>query len=277
MSLSKRKTHAAKRVLDGRAVIVTGASSGIGEATAIACGRVGMPVVLFARSQDKLERVREQIESEGGSAIAIVGDVQDPDANLELIAKGEEAFGDVYTAIANAGYGLEAECASIDLEAVRAIFEVNFYGSMNLVQPMVAKFRERGSGHAMMVSSGLSKIGLPYYGAYCATKAAQDHFCRAMRLELSGSGVHVSSVHPVLTKTGFHDAAARHSGGKLKIGRSAKMQSAETVADAIVRCLTKPKGEVWTSTGARLGLGFSVMVPGLTDRVLSRMVKAQTK
>jgi short-subunit dehydrogenase len=87
----------------------------------------------------------------------------------------------------------------------------------------------------------------------------------------------VSSVHPVLTKTGFHDAAARHSGGKLKIGRSAKMQSAETVADAIVKCLVKPRGEVWTSTGARFGLGFSVMAPRLTDRVLLRMQGSHQK
>ena len=261
-----------KRVdLVGKPVLVTGASSGIGRAVAVSCARAGMPIALFARSQEKLESVKETIEREGGSAIVVVGEVQDPDANLELIAKAEEAFGEVHGAIANAGYGLEAECCSVPIEQVRAIFEVNFYGSLFLVQPMVAKFRERGSGHAMMVSSGLSKIGLPYYGAYCASKAMQDHFCRAMRLELDGTGVHVSSVHPVLTKTGFHDAAAKHSGGKLKIGRSAKMQTSETVADAIVKCLHKPKGEVWTKPIARMGLGVSVMFPGLTDRLLLRM------
>ncbi len=257
--------------LEGRPVIITGASSGIGEAAAVACARAGMPVALFARSQEKLEAVQATIERAGGSAIVVVGDVQDPDANLELIAKAEEAFGEVHGAIANAGYGLEAECCSVPIERVREIFEVNFYGSMFLVQPMIEKFRARGSGHAMMVSSGLSKIGIPYYGAYCASKAMQDHFCRAMRLELHGTGVHVSSVHPVLTKTGFHDAAARHSGGKLKIGRSAKMQTSETVADAIVKCLRKPRGEVWTHTGARLGLGVSVMFPGMTDRLLLRL------
>ncbi len=230
-------------------------------------------MALLARSEDKLEKVKEQIERDGGKAMIVVGAVEEVDANAELIARAQEAFGDVYGAIANAGYGQEAPCATMPIADIRAMFEVNFYGSLNLVQPMVAQFRQRGSGHAMMVSSGLSKIGLPYYGAYCATKAAQDHFCRAMRLELVGTGVMVSSVHPVLTKTAFHSAAAQKSGGKLKIARPAKMQTAETVADAIVRCLRKPKGEVWTSCPSRVGLGVSVMMPGMTDWVLKQMVK----
>jgi uncharacterized protein len=259
--------------LTGKPIIITGASSGIGAATAMACARAGMLVALFARSEDRLAVVRDRIERAGGRAIIVVGEVEDAEANAALIARAEEAFGDVYGAIANAGYGIESECATMAIEEIRAIFEVNFYGSLNLVQPMVARFRERGIGHAMMVSSGLSKIGLPYYGAYCATKAAQDYFCRAMRLELTGTGVMVSSVHPVLTETGFHEALADRAGGELRIGRPAKKQSAEKVADAIVRCLRRPKGEVWTSWVSRIGLGASVMMPGVTDLVLRRMVK----
>jgi len=261
--------------LQGMPIVITGASSGIGAATAIACARAGMPVGLQARRQDKLDEMKERIERDGGRAVVVAGDVTDPEASVELIEKTEEAFGDLYGAIANAGYGLEAESCTVPVEDVRAIFEVNFYGSMHLVQAAIAKFRERGSGHAMMVSSGLSKIGVPYYGAYCATKAAQDHFCRAMRLELHGSGVFVSSVHPVLTKTGFHDAAARKSGGKLRIGRSSRMQSAETVASAMVKCLRKPRGEVWTSTGVRLVMGLSVMLPGVADRLVLRIQNMQ--
>jgi len=260
--------------LQGKPIIITGASSGIGAKAAVACAREGMAVVLFARSKDKLEAVRAQIERDGGRAIVVVGAVEDVDANLEVIAKAEEAFGDVYAVLANAGYGIEGECASMAIEEIRSIFEVNFYGSLNLVQPMVAKFRARGSGHALMVSSALSKIGLPYYGAYCATKAAQDHFCRAMRHEVAGEGVFVSSVHPVGTKTAFFDEAASRSGGKLQFAGSGDRlkQSPEKVARAIVKCLHKPRGEVWTSWAARIGLGASVMMPGVTDLVLKRMV-----
>lgn len=258
--------------LSGKPIIITGASSGIGAASAIVCAGAGMPVALFARSADKLELVKERIERDGGRAIVVVGSVEDADANAELISKAEAAFGDVYSVLANAGYGLEVETASMAIEEIRAIFEVNFYGSLHLVQPMVAKMRLRGSGHVMMVSSVLSKIGLPYYGAYCASKAAQDHFCRAMRHELASSGVYVSSVHPIGTKTEFFDEAAKRSGGKLHLAGSSErfMQSPEQVASAIVRCLRKPRGEVWTSSLARWGMGLSVMSPGVTDWVLRR-------
>ncbi len=265
--------------LRGKPVVITGASSGIGAATAVACAAAGMPVGLFARREDKLAEVRERIEREGGKAIVVVGDVTDANANLELMAKTEEAFGDLYCVIANAGYGAEIECATMAIEDIRAMFEVNFYGSLLLVQPALTKFRERGAGHAMMVSSCLSKIGLPNYGAYSASKAMQDHFCRAMRHEVRGTGVFVSSVHPVGTKTEFFDEAAKKSGGgKLKLAGSSErfMQSPERVAGAMVKCLRKPKGEVWTSVLARFGFGASVMLPGVTDWVLGRMVERRS-
>ena len=261
--------------LQGRPIVITGASSGIGAATAIACARAGMPVGLFARREEQMLAVKERIERDGGRAIVVVGDVTDAAACLELIAKTQEAFGDLYGAIANAGYGAEVESATMPIADIRAMFEVNFFGSLHLVQPALAMFRQRGAGHAMMVSSCLSKIGLPHYGAYSASKAAQDHFCRAMRHELRGTGVFVSSVHPVGTKTEFFDEAAKKSkGGKLSLAGSSErfMQSPERVAGALVKCLRRPRGEVWTSTLARLGFGASVMLPGVTDWVLGRMV-----
>ena len=160
------------------------------------------------------------------------------------------------------------------------MLEVNFFAGLRLVRPAIEGFRERGGGHAMMVSSCLSKIGLPMYGAYCASKAAQDHFCRGMRLELRGTGVRVSSVHPVGTRTEFFDEAAKKSrGGKLGLAGSGErfMQPPERVAGAIVRCLRRPRGEVWTSTPMRLALGVSVMAPGLTDWVLGKMVEKRSR
>jgi short-subunit dehydrogenase len=264
--------------LQGKPIVITGASSGIGAATAIACARAGMPVGLFARREEKLVEIKERIERDGGKAIVMVGDVADPAASVELIAKAEEAFGDLYGAVANAGYGVESECATMEIDAIREIFEVNFYGSMHLVQPAIARFRERGAGHAMMVSSCLSKIGLPCYGAYCSTKAAQDYFCRAMRHELRGSGVHVSSVHPIGTKTELFEVLAEKSGGTQRLAGSSErfMQSPERVAKSIVKCLRRPKGEVWTSLPMRLGLGVGVMMPGVADWVLGRMVAKRT-
>ncbi len=270
----------ARRSLAGKPIIITGASSGIGAATAIACARAQMPVALFARRADKLQAIREQIELSGGRAIVVAGDVADPEANEELIARAEEAFGPIYACIANAGYGLEHETATMPIADIRAMFETNFFGSLHLLQPAIERFRRQGTGHAMMVSSCLSKISMPYYASYCATKAAQDNFCRSMRLELADEGVYVSSVHPIGTKTEFFDTADSNTSGGLKVASTKQnrfMQTPERVAGAIVRCLRKPKGEVWTSLPTRIALAGTLACPATTDRVFRWALRNRLK
>ncbi|MBL4591311.1 MAG: SDR family NAD(P)-dependent oxidoreductase [Phycisphaerales bacterium] len=266
----------AKVALEGKPIIITGASSGIGAATAIACANVGMPVALFARREDKLNELKSRIEQAGGSALVVVGDVTDPQANLDLLARAQDAFGPIYAALANAGYGLEHESATMPISDIRAMFETNFFGSMHLIQPAIKHFREQGTGHAMMVSSCLSKIGIPYYACYCATKAAQDKFCRSMRLELAPEGIHVSSIHPVGTKTEFFETANANTTNGLRVASTKQngfMQTPERVADAIVRCLRKPKGEVWTSFPTRFALAGTVAFPSLTDAIFKRALR----
>lgn len=262
--------------LAGKSILISGASSGIGAATAIACAKQGMKVGLMARRQDKLQAVADRIG--GDHCRVILGSVDSDQDCADAIEQTQEAFGNLYAVLANAGYGQEKPCIESTPEEIRAMFETNFYGSLRLVQPAIKGFRDRKFGHAIMVSSCLSKIGLPKYGAYCASKAAQDHFCRAMRLELAGTGVHVSSVHPIGTKTEFFDEAARKSGGSLQLAGSSDrfMQSPERVARSIVRCLQKPKGEVWTSLPVRFALGASVMMPGMTDWMLKRAMNKRS-
>jgi short-subunit dehydrogenase len=259
--------------LNNKPILISGASSGIGAATAIACANAGMNVALMARREDRLQSLSERIGTD--RSIVIVGSVDSDEDCTRAIESCVDRFGSVYSVLANAGYGHEQPSHSSSTEDIRAMFETNFFGSLRIVQPAIEHFKSQGTGHAMMVASCLSKIGLPHYGAYCATKAAQDHFCRAMRLELLGSGIHVSSVHPIGTKTEFFDEAAKRSGGDLDLAGSSGrfMQPPERVARAIVKCLGKPKGEVWTSLPVRLALGASVAFPGLTDWGLRRAMK----
>lgn len=261
--------------LNGKAVAITGASSGIGAATALSCAEAGMAVALFARRADKLEEVRKRIEAAGGRAIGVVGSVDDEGDCQRLLDETERAFGPVYAVIANAGYGAETPAWRMDEADIRAMFETNFYGSLRVIRPAIPGMRERGEGHLVMVSSCLSKIGLPCYAAYCASKAAQDHFARALRIELGPDGVAVSSAHPIGTKTEFFDTAAGRSPGGARLldrGTERFMQPASKVAAAILRRLRSGRGaEVWTSTPMRVALGAAGMFPGLTDAALRRM------
>jgi short-subunit dehydrogenase len=260
--------------LAGRVIVITGASGGIGRATAIACARAGMAVVLNGRDEDRLGEATEAVEAVGARAAAVRGDAAAGDVQTEMLARGGD-LGPVYGVFANAGYGHEVETLEMSDADVRRMFEVNFFAALDLVRSAAPAMLERGEGHLLMCSSCLSKIGLPMYACYGATKAAQDHFCRAMRHELGPRGVAVSSVHPVGTKTAFFETMGEKSGGLRLMDRSTQafMQPPERVARAIVRTLRRGTGrEVWTSIGARTAFGLSVMLPNATDFVLSKMV-----
>lgn len=257
--------------LQGLPIAITGASSGIGLATALACARVGMPVVLAARRIDRLESGVKQIVSQGGRAIAIPCDVTRPDDCERLVEQAEQAFGPLYSIFANAGYGIEGPMLDVPDEAMRSIFETNFYGTLHTIRPAMTKFLARKKGHALICSSCVSKAGVPYLSAYSATKAAQDHIGRALRIEVAGSGVHVSTVHPIGTDTEFSEIVTRKSTGPRRArAPQAFRQTSEHVAEAVVRCLRRPKGEVWTSIPAKVVAGISVVTPGIFDWGLRR-------
>jgi short-subunit dehydrogenase len=266
--------------LRDKPIAITGASSGIGAASAFLCARAGMPVALMARRADRLEQIAGRIRSEGGRAIVLPGNVEDPEAGRRLIEETVGAFGSIYSVFANAGYGVEIPASEMTDEDLRRIFEVNFHGSLNVTRPALEHMRRAGEGHVLFCSSCLSKISISYYGAYSATKACQDHFARSMRLELRDKGIAVSSVHPIGTRTEFFDAAAA-LGGDLKIADQKNtmfLQSPERVGRAVVRRLRKGRGgEVWTSLPVRTALGLSVVFPGITDRTLAMLLKKRER
>lgn len=264
-------------------IAITGASSGIGAATAIACAKAGMPVVLAARRLDKLEQVANLIRSTGGRAHIVAYDASRREDADMLVAETVRAFGSVYAVFANAGYGAEREVMDMSEADIRAIFETNFWGSLWLAKAAAASMlastapREGRRGHILLCSSCLSKIGIPRYAAYCASKAMQDHFARAMRHELRDRSVFVSSVHPIGTRTEFFDKVKQGDAALVSMSPDRYMQPPERVANAILKCLRSPKGEVWTSLPMRLGLAGALAWPAAADWALTRMVNARLK
>lgn len=258
--------------LTGRPILITGASSGIGRATALACARAGMPVVAGARRLDRLDSLVESIRSAGGRAEAIALDVADRDACAGAVARTVESFGAVYAVFANAGYGFEGAVHEASDEALREIFEVNFWGSLHIIRPALPHMLGAGAGHVLWCSSCLAALPIPWHGPYTATKAAQRHMGRAMRIELAPRGVHVTTVHPIGTRTEFSEAAAARSDGARRVERRGERftQASERVARAVVGALRRPKPEVWTSVSLRLALHIAALAPRTTDGVLRR-------
>lgn len=271
--------------LAGKPIAITGASSGIGAATAIACATAGMPVAIGARRADKVAEVVGRITRAGGRAVGVVTDVTVEGDNQRLIDECVRAFGSIYAVYANAGYGEERPIAEMPDADIRAMFETNFFGTLSTVRAALPRLLANPAGpggvrgHALICSSCLAKVWVPYYAVYSATKAAQNHVGRALNLELWDKGVRVSTVHPIGTRTEFFDVV-RQRAEKGKVislhTPDAMMQSPELVAARTVACLRRPRPEVWTGVGAvllRTGMCVANMLPGLTDRAMRRMLR----
>ena len=261
------------RNLDGMVVLITGASSGIGAALARELHGRGARLALNARREERLAELNAEV---GGEALVLPGDVSDEAACRELVEKTAGHFGRLDTLVANAGYGLAKPVDETTREEMQRMFAVNVFGTHDCArfaaevmkkQPVRDGYR----GQIMMTSSGAARRGLPFAGAYSATKAAQLSLAEAMRVELKPRKIAVTSVHPIGTSTEFFDVAER--GGSVKIagvGPRSKQQSPELVARKMADAIRKPTREVWTSRATRLALGINSVLPSVGDFVMTR-------
>jgi short-subunit dehydrogenase len=266
------------RELTDKVIVITGASSGIGAATALACAEAGMDVALAARRADRLNEIAGQIEQRGRAALSVPCDVTDPEQLEQLFAQAWERFGRVDAVFANAGFGLFGSVLETPEADHRAIFEVNYFATLSTLKAAAPYLRktENGLRHVLICASAGSEIGLPMFGAYTATKAAQDCIAGALRAELADEGIAVTSVHPVGTKTEFFDTVKARStptsAGEPGTTNTPPglMQSVEHVAKRIVAALRRPRPEVWPMRTARWGLALCTAMPRFAAYLMRR-------
>jgi NAD(P)-dependent dehydrogenase (short-subunit alcohol dehydrogenase family) len=261
-----------------KTIIITGASSGIGAATALALAREGANLVLGARRMEQLEEVAARCRGLGGQAVAIRCDVAKRADVEALVAAAVEKFGRLDVMFANAGYGLLARVHEMTEEQFDDIVQTNVKGTwyamqaaaaVMLQQEAVGKGKSR-RGHIIVTSSGGGRRGLPLYGAYAMTKAAQLSLCEAMRVELMPQGVYVSSVHPLTTATEFFEVASSKSRYRsLGLGHA---QPVEVVARKIARLIRRPQPELWPVPGSAWLLAMAAAFPRLADHSTARTV-----
>ncbi|MEK7248749.1 MAG: SDR family NAD(P)-dependent oxidoreductase, partial [Chloroflexota bacterium] len=189
--------------VEGRVVIITGASSGIGREAAKEFAANGASVVLAARSRDKLERIASDLAPLPGRCLVVPTDVTERLSVEALIRKTVEEYGAVDILVNNAGVGLFAPIADGNLENARYLFEVNVWGAVNCIQAAVPYMSDRRRGHIVNVSSVAGHVAPPYMGMYSATKHALAAISDALRIELGGTGINVSTIYPGLTETSF--------------------------------------------------------------------------
>jgi len=244
----------------GTVAIVTGATRGIGRATARALDERGALVGAIARSEDELKALADELER----AVPVRADVSDREALESAISGFAADAGPVQLAVANAG--LTQTLPFVDLEAEKAdeIIRVNLLGTMNAVRAVLGSMMDRGRGHLVVVSSGAGLRAFPWAAVYGASKAGQKAFAEALRHELSGSGVSLTTVYPGEVKTSLH---AHEMERMPDWYRPSDAIPPEVVAEAIVHGVLEDRREVHVPGQVRL-LGLNDIAPGLVDRLL---------
>ncbi|TQK28982.1 SDR family oxidoreductase [Arthrobacter sp. SLBN-53] len=184
-----------------RPALVAGASSGIGEATAIRLARNGFPVALGARRVEKLDEIVGKIRADGGEAIAVHLDVTDPDSVKAAVEKTTTELGDIEVLVAGAGDTYFGKLDSISTEQFDSQVQIHLIGANRVASAVLPGMIERRRGDLIFVGSDVSLRQRPHMGAYGAAKAALVAMVNNYQMELEGTGVRASIVHPGPTKT----------------------------------------------------------------------------
>ncbi len=249
--------------LSGAVVVITGASRGIGRATAHAFADIGCHVVLAARGAEGLDTLAAEIrETHGVEALAVPTDVTRTEQIDHLMQTAAERLGGIDILINNAGLGLYSPIEAIRDDRMQYLFDVNVFGPVRAMRAVIPYLRRRGGGHIVNIGSNVSYLALPQYrltgvsSSYCATKHALRAFSTAARAELHADNIHVSLAIVGVTDTDFsvmadHETERADRDGGQQIERPAALRqvmvSPQKVADRIVRAIPQGRREFYVS------------------------------
>lgn len=183
-------------------IMITGASSGIGQATARAALQAGARVILLARRKDRLDALADG----SGKALAVACDVTQPDQIANAVRQGLARFGQIDVLINNAGQGLYAAVEEIEAAKFRVLLELNLVAPLMMMQAVIPPMRRQGTGRIINVSSGATLATYPGSAAYTSSKAGLNMLSGVARLELAEAGITVSTVYPFMTASEFYQS-----------------------------------------------------------------------
>jgi short-subunit dehydrogenase len=249
----------------GKVVIVTGASSGIGEAAARAFAMAGARVVVVARRAQKLEALVDEITAAGGEALAVPADLTDRHQIERVVARTLERYGRIDVLANVAGWGKYDWIEEFTAEELRQQFEVNVLAMAEITRQVVPIMQRQRSGHLLNMSSYASRIAVPPLTVYASTKYAVEGLSDGLRRELAPWGIHVSRVHPAAVPgTEFNQQAAQRGGIRYRsvpIGRVSK----EKVAETLLRLVERPRRAAFLGRLYDVGVWANRRWPGLLD------------
>ena len=263
-------------MFSGKTVVITGASSGLGEALASALAGEGANLALMGRDAARLASVAESCRGGGAGVVEVSGNVVEPADCERLLAAALEEFGSIDYLVLNAGVSMWSRFEEVeDPEIFSKIMETNYLGVVHCVYHGLDALKKSG-GLVVAISSVQGVTGVPFHTGYCASKHALQGFCDSLRMELRGTGVGVLTVMPSWIRgTGLRAGAFGASGKAL--GDSAKSHNSsavelESLVGKVARAMKKRKRHLYVPGYLRFVPLLKALCPGLLDRIIRKKV-----
>lgn len=262
--------------IKNKVIIITGASSGIGEATAYAFAKQHCKIVLAARNIEKLEAVKIKCLAFGAECLLVKCDVSKEEDCKQLIQSTIQQFNTINILINNAGISMRALFADLDLSVIKQVMDINFWGTVYCTKyAMPYLLKEKGS--LIGVSSVAGIKGLPGRTGYSASKFAMNGFMDSLRVENIKTGLHVGVICPGYTASNIRNTALNKE-GKVQTETpldESKLMSASTVADEILKMIEHRKAEVVLTSQGKLTKLINKFFPRLLDKMVYNVVSKE--
>ena len=257
--------------IKGRSILITGASSGIGLSLSTLLARKGAILVLTSRRIERLKEVADEIGSAfpyTPTPLAIQCDVANRDSVCRLIKSCVNHLGGIDILINNAGISVYGDTERTTLKEFHSVMEVNFFGALHCMLEVIPLMKRQGKGLIVNIATVAAKHGVPYMGAYCASKAALVAVSQSLRAELSKSGISIMIVYPGYTKTNIFKNEKKVGGAHRPSG---PYTTASKVAEAIVRAIEGEKRDLVLSPGGKALTLFQGLLPWLVEKAMERI------
>ncbi|HSB56625.1 MAG TPA: SDR family NAD(P)-dependent oxidoreductase [Nitrosopumilaceae archaeon] len=256
-----------------KVVLITGASSGIGEASAIEFSKRKSSVVLVARRKENLESVAKNLAKYGNEILVCQCDVSKWQEVEQMSKIVLDKFGRIDILVNNAGFAIYGPVLELKVNEIESQMETNYFGMVYCIKAFLPKMLERKNGHIVNVASVAASFGLPGIASYCASKFAMLGFSEGLYHELKGSGVGITVVSPIMVQTNFFD----HPSFKSMPKYSPTSLSSKTVAKAIVKASSSPRLEMIVPSFVRVAVWLKHTIPYLINPILGEAFRKQLK
>jgi hypothetical protein len=254
-----------------KVVLITGASSGIGKQTAIEFAKLGSSIILVARRKNKLEQVENELKQFNVNTLVCTCDVSKKDQVEKMSKIVLEKFNSIDILVNNAGFAIYGSVYDLSINDIESQMETNYFGMIYCTKNFLPLMLEKKSGHIVNVASVAASFGLPGIASYCASKFAMLGFSEGLKHELSGTGVGITVVSPIMVKTDFFD----HPSFEKMPKYSPTSLNSKTVAKAIIKASNSSRLEIITPSIVRIAVWLKHTFPYFINPILGKSFKKQ--